>query len=312
MNKKTGLYISTEGKNIHRTVYSMSGETIMPPTTVEEEIINISELELGGYIKVLDGIIEPCSLQALSTDFDDIYDTFCSLLESIEDFNILYGTLIRMEVFKNMPADNRNEEYYLKSKKNILYGLTELTVINYTVNDILKNLSLGKEIDMTYTYTYTEYNHADCIHCFYMGKEFKEELYFDPLHSYFSFLIMKFLSGKHRVVRCGCCGKFFIPKTKRETLYCDRIAKNGRTCKQIGPSQKHLDIARKNAVIEAFDRTKKKMYKRCERARDSLHETEKGLTLSEYFQWLDRAERTRSEFLKGEISEEEALEAICV
>lgn len=54
------------------------------------------------------------------------------------------------------------------------------------------------------------------------------------------------------------------------------------------------------------------MYKRCERTRDSLHETEKGLTLSEYFQWLDRVERSRSEFLKGEISEEEALEAICV
>lgn len=32
----------------------------------------------------------------------------------------------------------------------------------------------------------------------------------------------------------------------------------------------------------------------------------------EYFQWLDRAERTGSEFLKGEISEEEASEAICV
>lgn len=71
-------------------------------------------------------------------------------------------------------------------------------------------------------------------------------------------------------------------------------------------------MAKENAVIRAFDRNKKKMYKRCERTKDLLHETEKGLTLSEYFQWLDRAERTRSEFLKGEISEEEALEAICV
>lgn len=311
MNKKTGLYISTEEKNIYRTVYSMRGETIMPPTTVEEEIISISELELGGYIKVLDEMLEPCFPQrSLFTTFDDVYETFCSLLESIEDFNILYGTLIRMEVFKNMPADDCSEEYYQKAKKNIIYGLSELTDINYTINDILKNLSLGKAIDMTYTYT--KYNQADCIHCFYMGKEFREELYFDSLQSYFSFLIMKFLSSKHKVVRCGCCGKFFIPKTKRATLYCDRIAKNGRTCKQVGPAQKHLDTAKKNAVIEAFDRNKKKMYKRCERTRDSLHETDKGLTLSEYFQWLDRAERTRSEFLKGEISEDEALGVICV
>ncbi|MBD5115553.1 MAG: hypothetical protein HDT46_10235 [Ruminococcaceae bacterium] len=107
MNKKTGLYISTERKNIYRTVYSMRGETIMSPTTVEEEIISISELDLGNYIKVLDEMLEPYFPQrSLSTTFDDIYKTFCSVLESIEDFNILYGTLIRMEVFKNMPADD--------------------------------------------------------------------------------------------------------------------------------------------------------------------------------------------------------------
>ena len=47
-----------------------------------------------------------------------------------------------------------------------------------------------KEIDMTYTYT--GHNQADCTHYFYMGKEFREELYFDSLQSYFSFLIMKF------------------------------------------------------------------------------------------------------------------------
>lgn len=311
MNKKTGLYISTEGKNIYRTVYSMMGETIMPPTTVEEETISISELELGRYIKVLNEMLEPQFIQrSLSATFDDLYEIFCSVLESIEDYNILYGTLIRMEVFKNMPADDHSKEYYQQAKKNIIYGLSELTDINYTINDILKNLSLGKEIDMTFTYT--KYNHADCIHHFYLGEGFKEELYFDSLHNYFSFFIMKFLSSKHKVIRCGCCGKFFIPKTKRETFYCDRIVKNGRTCKQIGPAQKHLDTAKKNAVIEAFDRNKKKMYKRCERTRDSLHETEKGLTLSEYFQWLDRAERTRSEFLNGEISEEKALGIICV
>lgn len=149
----------------------MSGETIMLPTAVEEEIISISELELGRYINVLNEMLEPCFPQrSLPTTFDDVYETFCSLLESIEHFNILYGSLIRIEVFINTSADDCSKEYYLKAKKNILYSLSELTDINYTVNDILKNLSLGKEIDMTYTYT--KYNQADCIHCFYMGKEF--------------------------------------------------------------------------------------------------------------------------------------------
>lgn len=113
-----------------------------------------------------------------------------------------------MEVFKNMPADDRSDEYYLKAKKNIIYGLSELTDINYTVNDILKNLSLDKEINMTYTYI--KYKQADFTHYFYMGKEFR------------------------------------------------------------------------------------------------------GLTLSEYFQWLDRAEIAKKEFLMGAIGENEALDAIRV
>lgn len=312
MSRKIGLYISVKGKTIYRTVYSMIGETVMSPTTVEEEIISVSELELRDYLKIIDGMLDPVfPKRGLTTDaFNDIFETFCSMVEGIEEFNILYGTLIRIEVFRDMPVDDHTEEYYRTAKKNIIYGLTELTYINHIVNNILGDLSKGKEIDMTYTYTM--FNNTACTHYFQMGKELSEELYFDSLQGYFAFLIMKFLSGKPRVVKCRCCGKFFIPRTSRKTLYCDRFVRNGRTCKQVGSAQKHLDEAKENAVIEAFDRNKKKMYKRYERTMDLLHKTEMGLTFSEYYQWLDKAERARAGFLKGEISEEEALGVICV
>ena len=290
----------------------MIGETIMPPTTVEEEIISVSELELRDYLKNIDGMLDPVFPKRVLTrdTFNDIFDTFCSMIEGVEEFNILYGTLIRIEVFREMPADDHTEEYYHTAKKNIIYGLTELTYVNHIVNNILKDLSKGKEIDMTYTYTM--FNNTACTHYFQMGKELKEELYFDSLKGYFAFLIMKFLSSKPRVAQCRCCGKYFIPRTSRKTLYCDRIIRNGRTCKQIGPAQTHLNTAKENAVIEAFDRNKKKMYKRYERTMDLLHETEKGLTLTGYFQWLDKAEMARAEFLEGKISEESALKVICV
>ena len=312
MKKKIGLYISTEGKNIYRTVYSMIGETVMPPTTVEEEIISVSELELRDYLKNIDGMLDPVFPKRVLTrdTFNDIFETFCSMIEGVEEFNILYGTLIHIEAFRDMPADDHTEEYYRIAKKNIIYGLTELTYVNHIVNSILKDLSKGKEIDMTYTYTM--FNNTACTHYFQMGKELKEELYFDSLKGYFAFLIMKFLSSKPRVAQCRCCGKYFIPRTSRKTLYCDRVVRNGRTCKQVGPAQTHLNTAKENAVIEAFDRNKKKMYKRYERTIDLTHETEKGLTLSEYFQWLDRAETAKAEFLEGKISEEAALGVICV
>lgn len=123
---------------------------------------------------------------------------------------------------------------------------------------------------------------------------------------------MKFLSSKPKVVLCGYCGRFFIPKTKKETFYCDKISKNGKTCKQLAPAHKHRLAAKDNVVMQEFDKNKGKMYKRFERTNDSLHETEKSLTLLEYYDELDEAERVRREFLIGNISEEEALKVICV
>ena len=83
MKKKIGLYISTEGKNIYRTVYSMVGETVMPHTTVEEEIISVSELELRDYLKIIDGMLDPVFPKRVLTrdTFNDIFETFCSMIE---------------------------------------------------------------------------------------------------------------------------------------------------------------------------------------------------------------------------------------
>ncbi len=113
MKKKIGLYISTEGKNIYRTVYSMIGETIMPPTTIEEEIISVSELELRDYLKIIDGMLDPVFPKKVLTSeaFSDTFETFRSMIGGYEDFNLLYGRLMRREVFRDMPADDHTEEY---------------------------------------------------------------------------------------------------------------------------------------------------------------------------------------------------------
>ena len=56
-----------------------------------------------------------------------------------------------------------------------------------------------------------------------------------------------------------------------------------------------------------------RMYKRYERARDLNQKlSEKDLTLSELYEWLDRATQARDSFLAGTMSEEEALEIIVV
>lgn len=66
-------------------------------------------------------------------------------------------------------------------------------------------------------------------------------------------------------------------------------------------------------ILEEFERVKKRMYKRFERAKDKpQHTTEKDLSFSAYYDWLERATEARDRYLRGEISEEEILKILRV
>ena len=103
--------------------------------------------------------------------------------------------------------------------------------------------------------------------------------------------MLHFISANPNVALCECCGRYFIPKTAKKTLYCDRIIKDNKTCKNLAPGLKHKLQAQNKKVVEEFDRAKQKMYKRYERALDPDKKvTEKAhgqLETREYYQTTD-------------------------
>ena len=54
------------------------------------------------------------------------------------------------------------------------------------------------------------------------------------------------------------------------------------------------------------------MYRRYERTDGIKAESDKDLTYSQYYAWLDAAAEARDQFLRGEITEAEALRIIIV
>ena len=131
------------------------------------------------------------------------------------------------------------------------------------------------------------------------------------ISDYYHFLLMEFVKRGYRVARCECCGRFFCPKTKKRTLYCDRILKDEKNCKHWGPILKHQLAAGQSKVIEEFDRARQKMYKRYERTRDVLHtKTDKSLTPAQLWYWIESATAARDAYLRGELSEDDALAVI--
>ena len=181
----------------------------------------------------------------------------------------------------------------------------------FAVNDILRDLRFKVPIDYEKKYRFLQ--EAEFIQISNLQNLYTPEYAFRSLAEYYMFLLIHFIASQPNIALCECCGRYFVPKTAKKTLYCDRIIKDGKTCKIWGPILKHKLQAQNKKVVEEYDRAKQKMYKRYERATDPNKKvSEKDLTYEEYYDWLEKATQARDDYLAGKLTAEEALEIIKV
>ncbi len=237
-------------------------------------------------------------------------DTVIDLVTTVEKEIPLYGTLLRTQIEDWIMADDGTAMHPIRTGQELVALLTEVMRFQFVVNEVLHDLcervplSPEKYTDL-WELSVTENLALE-------GDGLTTRYYFRSAVDYYHFLFLHFVAGKPNVALCQCCGRYFNPKTKKKTLYCDRILKDGKTCKEWGPVLKHKLAAQRDEVIEAFDRAKRKMYKRYERKEYGINQkpSEKDLSYAEYYQWLDRATQARDEYLEGNISKKEALNKI--
>lgn len=98
---------------------------------------------------------------------------------------------------------------------------------------------------------------------------------------------------------CKFCGNFFIPKSRSDTEYCDRI-KTGeqKTCIEIGPMRMYQDKTKDSPIFIVYNRAYKRMNARVR---------SKKLTQMEFLQWSDTAREKRDLALEGKLSETEFI-----
>lgn len=325
MQNICGLYVEVnEDGTIKRNLIVKSGETIkLENTTVNDEIIAFSELNFKYYAELLEHIENMCEDSYVEVtdgdfgeagiDFDaytEILQTVHKLIEALEESNPLHGTLLRTLLEDQLPPDDGSAMYLINSEAKITDCLSSVMKLQFLINDILYDLRYGTPLDLEQKYSI--FKTAEFTQIQTLSKRISVQYRFRSLIDYYIFLMMRFIANQPNVTLCQCCGKYFIPKTKRTTLYCDRIIRNNKTCKQIAPALKHKRDAARDSVIQTFDRTKRKMYKRFERTNDFSNATANSFSLTQYYDWLSRAEKARKAYLAGKITAEEALEIITV
>ncbi len=114
-----------------------------------------------------------------------------------------------------------------------------------------------------------------------------------------------------RVKRCGLCDRYFVLADKRRRDYCDRVYKNGRTCKQLGAKLKFNETVDNDMYLQEFERVYNRMYSRYYRmdAWDSDRQTNK-MGEVQFKAWTDAASQARRAYKAGEISGEDLVRRI--
>lgn len=289
---RTGLYIKFKNKNIIERV--------------AVDNLDITELEPIDYINELIALYD-YELPKLCENYtvDSAYD----FAEEILKENIVLGVLLKSDINKYLihrKLADINSPEALKSKlETVSIRMKLLPYLKNKVNklfmcvmhkDILAGV-LDVSMHDTIEYKVTKTRSGE------------EILFFDSLESYYEYLIFTFYLRDETVCECELCNRLFIPKTKKKTLYCDRVFKDGKTCKQIGPTQKYKTLAENDLVLKTFEKEKNKMYKRMER-NYSFGETPKSITNDDYNAWLSNAVYVKNLYLNNELTEKEALEMI--
>ena len=319
MSAEHGVYVELlqDGK-IKRDLAGIPGEVPLAETKISDEILLFSELIFEPYAAVVDQIRSQARAilmydehggLANMTMFQFMLDTVEDLVSTLEQENPLHGTLLRAQLEDAVPPDDGTATYPFRAGKKILTILIEVMQFQFVVNEVLHDMQAGEPLISDKYDTLWEVPMRSILR--WNGDRLTTQYHVRSAVDYYHFLLLQFVSSYPAVAWCHCCGRYFIPKTKKKTLYCDRILKDGKTCKEWGPVLKHRQKAAQVSVVEEFDRAKRRMYKRYERAEFFNKEpSEKDLSYEEYYQWLDRAARARDDYLAGKLPAEEALSII--
>lgn len=125
-------------------------------------------------------------------------------------------------------------------------------------------------------------------------------------------LALYFRQDKQRIARCDYCWRYFIPKTKKATRYCDRVT-DGQNCKQRGANLARLETTSQDEALQISKKLRDRMYARLIRWLDAPPSEKDRLIPMDYEQyeaWSENARTVRMAYLRGELTAEEFLRRI--
>ena len=111
--------------------------------------------------------------------------------------------------------------------------------------------------------------------------------------------ILELIKNNTPIYICKNCGNYFIPSSKKNTLYCDNIFENGKTCQEIGAMITYNEKLKKDEINSLYRKTlsAKKML--------ANRNPDISMYLEKYEKWKNEANKFKKDIKQGLKTEEE-------
>lgn len=300
-------------------------ETTLPSATPAEHLIAASELDYSAYRREIRNLREHHPLfeerlEVSQADFDDFVAEALLLPSMLRDIDpVGYFALGLLMDQSLRQEDNGSALFLLNAAAQLLQILEEPLRTQVYLRNALEIACDGMErATQQERYqkligTYPELQNL-CDSTLLPDRPSKGQVY--AAYSIFGLLGLElalyFHQDKQRIARCDYCWLYFIPKTRKETHYCDRET-DGFPCKQRGSRFKRNLDAEQDAALLACKRLRDRMYARMQRyacAHENNRQNLIPMNCMQYGDWSENARLARIDYLDGKLTAEEFLQKI--
>lgn len=173
---------------------------------------------------------------------DKLFNELTYLTNNFYISEIISGEILnKLSNFSYIPDTNSilfPNYIYLKDLKDICISLIEQNYSVLNTDDF--NVLSGDNITIRFNYS---------------GNKEPELIYkISQLSDFVAFDASNYVKSKYTIKKCENCGKYFIPISRSDEIYCDNIFDNetGKTCKEIGYEIKLSKDAYRTAYRTAY------------------------------------------------------------
>lgn len=307
--RNEGLYIRLlPDGTIKRRLVTILGEVPLEDTTIARELISLidtNNVPMYQAIKEIwsytgSWIEKPIGLW----EFERVLGNYLHWLRS--------RNLIRYTLFMTTYEDLEEKPDYRTPEGSMKLAslLTDSMGPDYVVDRTLYTISKKETIELDGEHHFLR--ESSCVAHYLLEDTMEEEYQFRNEEQYYIFLLQQYILTTPNLISCQFCGRYFMPKTRKLTKYCDRITRNSKTCKKVAPGLKKRERDAAHRVTSEFMRIKDMLFHRKDRVDEDKKASVIDLTDGEYVQWLADATDARDRYLAGELTEDEAMAIIYV